>query len=421
MQIISGDLSDAAQTLQTLVANSPDNIQAHYALGVAFEKQGNLQRAEGEWREALRLDPDFPGSQRSIANAAMLQGDMNALEDATNQMIRLQPASPDGYALRALANINRSRFAIAEQDIRRSIAVAPQSAFGYAQLGNLRLAQKQFSEAAIAYQDALDRNANSTDALRGLMNAYVAQKQIDRAIEVANAQILRSPANSSFYDLLGGALFHLKKDLGGAETALQKSVELDKHNSDALIQLCQVIAMRGNIEKAIGLASDSLKENPRQPNLDILLGDLYVSRSDWKDAQNAYQNALANDSQNPVASIDLARVILNSGGNFDIALELALTARRALPSSPMVEETLGWIYYQKGVYPLAVTNLQEAIKLQENNKLPDGPEIHYRLGMAYEKANQAALARRELEQVLKNYPDYRENAEIKGALARLKS
>ncbi|MDR3409355.1 MAG: tetratricopeptide repeat protein, partial [Formivibrio sp.] len=249
----------------------------------------------------------------------------------------------------------------------------------------------------------------------------VAQKQVDRAIEAANAQILRSPANSNFYDLLGGALFHLKKDLGGAETALQKSVELDKHNADALIQLCQVLAMRGNIDKAIALGSDSLKENPRQPNLDILLGDLYVSRSDWKNAQNAYQSALANDSQNPVASIDLAKVILNSGGSFDVALALAQTALRGLPNSPTVAETLGWIYYQQGVYPLAVTYLQEALKLQENYKLPDGPEIHYRLGMAYEKANQAALARHELEQVLKNYPDYRENAEIKGALARLKS
>ena len=40
--------------------------------------------------------------------------------------------------------------------------------------GTLRFAQKQFTEAAKAYQDALDRNAESMDGLRGLVNVYVA-------------------------------------------------------------------------------------------------------------------------------------------------------------------------------------------------------------------------------------------------------
>ena len=125
---------------------------------------------------------------------------MNGLQDAANQMIRLQPGSPEGYALRALANINGKHYTEAEQDIRRAIAAAPQSAYGYVQMGNLRLAQKQYSDAAKAYQDALDRNADSTDALRGLMNTYIAEKQIDKAIAAAKAQILKSPNNSRFYE-----------------------------------------------------------------------------------------------------------------------------------------------------------------------------------------------------------------------------
>ena len=53
-------------------------------------------------------------------------------------------------------------------------------------MGNLRFVQKQYSDAAKAYQEALDRNADSTDALRGLMNTYIAEKQIDKAIAAAN-------------------------------------------------------------------------------------------------------------------------------------------------------------------------------------------------------------------------------------------
>jgi tetratricopeptide (TPR) repeat protein len=421
LQIDAGDIGTAAQTLEAVVNSSPNNIPAHYALGIAFEKQGNLERAENQWREDLRLNPDFLDAERAIADAAMLQGDMNSLEDAASQMVRLQPGSPEGYGLRALANINRARYTVAEQDIRRAIEAAPQSAFGYVQMGNLRLAQKEYSDAAKAFQDALDRNANSTDALRGLVNADVAQKQADKAIALVNAQIEKSPANGSYYDLLGALLFHVRKDFKGAEAAFTKSLVLDSLNSDATVQLCQVRATEGEIDQAIATAGQSLKDNPRQPNLLILLGNLYESRSDWKNAEDAYQRALTINSQNPVASSDLARIIAQTGGNSDVALSLAQTALKGMPESSSVADTLGWIYYQKGVYPLAINYLQDALRLQEKNKLPDSPDIHYHLGMAYEKSEQPALARQHFEQVLKIYPNYRDADQIRKELARLKS
>jgi len=421
LQIDAGDVSNSAQTLEAVVNSSPNNIPAHFALGVVFEKQGNFERAEDQWREALRLNPDYLDAERSIADAAMLQGDMNSLEDAASQMVRLQPASPEGYGLRALSNLNRNRYNVAEQDIRRAIEVAPQSAFGYVQMGNLRLAQKRFSDAAKAFQDALDRNANSIDALRGLVNAYAAEKQVDKAVSLVNAQIERSPANSKFYGLLGALLFRARKDSNGAESALSKSVSLDAHDYESVFQLCQVYAANGQIDQAIAAAGQSLKNNPRQPNLDLLIGNLYESRSDWRHAEEAYQNALALNSQNPVAANDLARVIAQSGGNFDVALSLAQTALKGLPESSGVADTIGWIYYQKGAYPLAINYLQQALKLQEKNKLPENPDIHYHLAMAYEETQQPALARQHFERVLKLYPNYRDANRIRKELSHLNS
>jgi tetratricopeptide (TPR) repeat protein len=92
-----------------------------------------------------------------------------------------------------------------------------------------------------------------------------------------------------------------------------------------------------------------------------------------------------------------------------------------LPDFPGAADTLGWIYYRKGVYPLAINFLQEALKLQEKNKIPDNPDIHYHLGWAYEKAEKPALARQHFEQVLKLYPNYPAAAEIKKELGHLKS
>jgi Flp pilus assembly protein TadD len=122
-----------------------------------------------------------------------------------------------------------------------------------------------------------------------------------------------------------------------------------------------------------------------------------------------------------VASNGLARVMLHTGGNLDVALSMAQLARKELPDSPGVADTLGWIYFRKGVYPLAVSTLQEALKLQDRNRMPDNPDIHFHLGMSYEKSEQPALARQQYEHVLRIYPNYRDAVEIKKALIRLKS
>src|SRR5258708_25872257 len=97
------------------------------------------------------------------------------------------------------------------------------------------------------------------------------------------------------------------------------------------------------------------------------------------------------------ASNNLAYVLLQTGGNVDIALSLAQTGRRGMPDSPNAADTLGWVYYQKGAYKSAIDLFQESIKLSERNKSPDYPTVHYHLALAYHKYDQPNLARQHLE------------------------
>src|ERR1700686_2884244 len=119
-----------------------------------------------------------------------------------------------------MAEINRKHFMAAAQDAHKAIEVAPASSAGYVQLGNLNFAQKRFQEAEANYRQALEREPRSNDALRGLMNTYVAQKQIAAAIAAAELQISKVQGNSGFYDLLGTVLFQQKMDLNQAAEAL---------------------------------------------------------------------------------------------------------------------------------------------------------------------------------------------------------
>ena len=113
--------------------------------------------------------------------------------------------------------------------------------------------------------------------------------------------------------------------------------------------------------------------------------------------------------------------MLQSGQNLDVALSLAQTARRGLPTSPAVADTLGWIYYQKGAYSSAIDSLQEAVRLSRESKSPDNPRTHLHLGMAFAKNGQSTLARQQLQIVLRISPNSTDAADAKKQLAQLKS
>ncbi len=75
IEIRSGKASDAVNTLQAVLKNDPDNAVAHYQLGLAFDQLGNTNRAEPEWRDAVRLRPDIVEAHRALAGVAIHRSD----------------------------------------------------------------------------------------------------------------------------------------------------------------------------------------------------------------------------------------------------------------------------------------------------------------------------------------------------------
>jgi len=417
IQIRRNNPNGAIDSLQSALRTDAENAVAHYQLGNAFAEQHNESRAESEWREAVRIRPDLTDAQRSLAGLEMRRGDVDALLQTAQQIIKAEPSSPDGFLLKAVADLARQKYGDAQQDAEQAASRAPQSPLPSAQLGNIQLVQKHYAEAEKFFLQALDKDPASTDGLSGLMNTYAAQKQPDKAITAAYAQIAKAPNNANFYDLLGTALFNGKKDLAGAETNLRKAIQLDKNNVDALEKLGKVQVQEGSSDQALALYQQSIKDNPRDVIFYILCGELYEAKKDWDHAKSMYQQALSISPDHPLASNNLAYVILEQGGNVDVAMGMAQTARRGMPDSPNAADTLGWAYYQKGIYQSAISQFQEALRLSEKRGGPDDADLHYHLGLAYQKTNQTALARQQLERAVKLSPN---NADARKALSDLR-
>ncbi|MGD0791696.1 MAG: tetratricopeptide repeat protein [Terriglobales bacterium] len=415
IEIRSGKSSDAVNTLQAVLKNDPDNAVAHYQQGLAFAQLGNTNRAEAEWRDAVRLRSDIVEAHRALAGVAIQRGDAGGLGQEADQIIALQPGAPDGYLLRGVAEIDRKQFALADEYLHRSLEKEPNNPVAYVQLGNLRMAQSQYAEAQKAYQQGLDQDPNSTDALGGVLNVDLVQKQPDRAIATAKTQLARYPKNAGFHIMLGQLLLEQKKDLAEAEQEFKQASDLDKKNSEALVKLGLVQNARGNTDQALQTYLDGAKTNPKEIIFYLLAGGIYESKQDWEHAKQQYQKVLEIQPENPLASNNLAYVMLQQGGNVDVAFAMAQTARRQLPDNANSADTLGWAFYHKHVYTSAINLFKEAVKKEPNNAL-----FNYHLGLAYAKSGQAALARQQLDRVVKIKPNFPDVDELRRAVAEVK-
>ena len=80
-----------------------------------------------------------------------------------------------------------------------------------------------------------------------------------------------------------------------------------------------------------------------------MVGMLLYMQGKLDDAKAAYEKVLAIDPKSPAAANNLAQIYVDRNENLDVALQLAQTAKAGLPNSHEVDDTLGWIYYKKGL------------------------------------------------------------------------
>ena len=316
--------------------------------------------------------------------------------------------------MRASAALLNKNLGPAETDLKKAIDLAPQSPVGYSRLAAVRRAQQRFSDSERLYEQALERDANFREALQGLVAVYQKQNQPGKALARVRSQVAVSPNNGDYYFLLG-ALEASGKNIGNAQAALEKAIALDKNNLDAFLLLGQLQAVGGSVGKAIEMGEKFIRDHPQDFRGFMLLGFLEESRGNWQRAQEMYEKALQASPEHPQASNNLAYLMLEHGGNVDVALTYAQTARGKMPDAANVADTLAWAYYHKGTYGFAAHLLDEALR-----KSPQNPTYHFHLGMVFQKQNNTLQAKEHLEKAIQINPKFPKADDARRALAQLR-
>jgi tetratricopeptide (TPR) repeat protein len=320
------------------------------------------------------------------------------LEDSSNQLKKYAPNTADGYLNHATARMNLGDAVGAEADLMNLQRLGPQSPVYFLKMGELRLAQKRTADAEAMFRQALARDPNSFEATSGIVQVDKVRNKPADAMAFVQEQIKRNPNSAGLFMLLAELQVQAKQ-LKQAEDSANQVLTLDKNNVVAMALLAQLQAANGSPEKGIALYQRAIELSPRDVRLQIALGALYERTGNWQQAESTYQKVLTIDAENALASNNLAYLLLEHGGSPNVALTLAQTARRGLPNLPNSADTLGWAYYNNGGYSVAAPLLEDAVKAT-----PDNQTYRYHLGLTYQKLNDAAKAKAELEKVISLNP-----------------
>jgi Flp pilus assembly protein TadD len=182
------------------------------------------------------------------------------------------------------------------------------------------------------------------------------------------------------------------------------------------MQWARVYELQGKFDDALGVYQKALAAVPNSPTVMGAIGNIYLVKNDVKSAQQYYEKANSLAPHDPLLQNNLAWVYALEGQNLDQALSLATQARQTAPDLISVNDTLGWIQYKKGNYPIAVGILSEVVE-----KMPQSAEYRYHLGMALSGAGQKDKAKEELSKALQLAPPLnRDDAkQAQDALAKL--
>ena len=105
-----------------------------------------------------------------------------------------------------------------------------------------------------------------------------------------------------------------------------------------------------------------------------------------------------------IALNNLAYGLAEYANQPDEALQVASRAKELSPDNATIDDTLGWIYYRKGLYSNAVQYLENSVKREANAKR------HIHLAIAYPKQGDRGRGSDQLAAAMKRNPNLAEIA-----------
>jgi tetratricopeptide (TPR) repeat protein len=431
---------EAVADLEDVLKRFPSKRDALFLMSQARLSLGQTDQANAFILDLERYHPTYMRTGLLKIQSAITAGDMqNVVRLSTELIDRTNSTLPNaengsqeiyelrlrGTSSRGLAYLDLGKNAEAKADLEAVLRENPRSVTALVNMAKYHDTVAESTTSLELYERAVSIDPQSFDAINGVVTSSV------RLGKTANAhdRIVRLlDRNAGKADVLAAlrylrsTVYLAEKNPGEAENELKAAIEMDGGYLPAYSAYASLLAGQGRLDDAATQYQAVLAKRP-SAQIYTLVGILEYSRGRRADAEVAYRKALELNPATPIAANNLAWLITESNGNLDEALNLATAAVSKSPTTAGFYDTLGWVYFKKGLSRPAAEQFRKAIALDEQSKKSGGanPAYRVRLGMALAQTGDKAGARREVEMSLRAAKELTsiETAEAKRVLASL--
>ncbi|PPD17489.1 MAG: PEP-CTERM system TPR-repeat protein PrsT [Methylomonas sp.] len=238
-------------------------------------------------------------------------------------------------------------------------------------------------------------------------------KRFPEALELAKKIDGKNPKSAA------GKL--LKADIYLAQKQLDKALEADKEaykiqpNSKTMSVIAEILTAQGKSKEAVAFLQGELPKTENPATIHFLLGTIYQRENNPAEATKHYEEVLAKQPENAIVLNNLA--VIYAEEKNPKALQMAKKAYDIYPQSPAIIDTYGTTLLKVGQAKESVSIMQKAVELA-----PKNPDLQFHLAQSLNANGDNKQAMAILEKILQdNQQGFSEKTAAEALLKQLKS
>jgi tetratricopeptide (TPR) repeat protein len=379
IDLLEGQTEEAIQTLRQAIDLRPDRAPLYFLLGSALFSQGNFWAARDELEHALELDLSMLEARIILARTYSALGKHRLAIEEGQSVLLHQPGDRQMRLLvaQSLASQHQLNEAIDQLDHIPEAQRDVRTLFTY---GRLFAAKGDAAQARSFYRQAEAANPRHPEILYKLLQLDRREGRLAESVERIDEALEKEPDSAALVQLRGLAAL-MRGQTDEAESRFRRAIELNPSNPMSYTSLATLLQASGRGDEAIATYEKAIEQQPDLGLLNLILATLYEIRGNTEKAIAHYEEVIRKQPGLAIAKNDLANLLATKRRNLDRALQLAQEARAALPDSPQVADTMGWVLFRMGMASAAIGYLAEAAALSGDD--PEAGIIRYHLARAY--------------------------------------
>ncbi len=255
----------AEEVAQQLLSFAPDNLTYRNLLGIAFFSQGKMGEARGQFDLILQQDPNFSASQLNLIKIDIAEQKLLQARAKMEQMLIQHPENT-----RVMLEMSR-----------------------------LELASEQYDEAVRWAEKALALDSRSLDGALYLSDLYVKLNKPDLAERVARTGVQNHPENLAVLSALGQIQI-LKNEPKAAQVTFKTMVKIAGFDAESLYKIANLQLRINEVADARYSLTKVLQAQPDYFPAEVLQVELSIQLGMFDGAEKASLNLQKSYPQSPV-------------------------------------------------------------------------------------------------------------------------